>query len=252
MTLLAAPTSVLAQSYGGCQNTFMEHWFTYTEKSSSSTNVRNVNANIGAPSITDQFRPCNWSYDWNGTSAWVAIVPGSGNPQNGNAEAILQIGVDACADYPESACQSGQKRYFWAESGCGLSVPDGQDLGGPVNTAAHNFVIRHFSDNWYNLNIDGITKVAFLMTTHDDIKCWIGSNYTKAQYAFERWDRGDGIGAGAPYANITSAKLMWGDPGDSGTWANAGFTFCSAAPSSGVGVSHCTMFSTSITAWTTY
>lgn len=235
----ASALPVAAISYGTCVDSLQAHYFSFTEKSSGSSNVRNVQSNLITRSKVDQFRPCSWNNAMNGASAWVAIEPGSGNPQNGNVVAILQIGVAACAHYIESGCQSYTKRLVWAEGGCGLSVPDYQDLGVTIDDAYHVYEIRHLSGDTYRLSFDGVAKLTFVGQNHDDIKCWIGSNYTKGAWAMERWDRGDGLGDITHKTIFGNAKMMWGDPGNGGSWAIANFTFCSDVQPPSGGQSHC-------------
>jgi hypothetical protein len=250
-----APLPVAAASYGSCVDAFEGHFFAYTEKAPASQNVRNVRADITTKSVTDQFRPCKWDAGLDGSGAWVAIEPSAGNPKNGDPESILQIGVIACNEDTQSACTvvpSGWKTYFWAEGGCGASLPDAQYLGGPVDNSSHTYEIRHLSGNVYRLRIDGVTKVSFVASTHSDVSCWIQSNYDKGQWAYERHDRGDGLGDSTHKADIGFSHLMYGDPGDGGTWADPNFTFCQAQPTSGTGRSFCSFGVNYIFGWTQY
>lgn len=244
-----SPLPVAAVSWGSCVDSLMAHYHTWTEKSSDTNNIKNLKANLITRSLTDQFRPCSWNNAMNGVSGWVALVPGHNNPREGSTTAILQIGPIACAHQIQSACQSHAKRIFWAEGGCGLSVPDAQDLGS-VDNAYHNYEIRHYLADLYSLFVDGVSKVAFSGQSHSDVSCWVNSNYTKGQWALERWDRGDGIGDITHRAIFGSPKLMWGDPGANGTYVNANFTGCiKVQPPSG-GQSFCEFGSDYFNAWT--
>jgi hypothetical protein len=156
----------------------------------------------------------------------------------------------ACNEFWLSSCQGNTLHYFWAEGGCGLSVPDPQNLG-TTNTSSHVYEIRHYSDDWYNLKIDGVTKVAFLDTSHDDVSCWITQNRTKVQWAFERWDRGDGIGDSAHKSLMWYAWFMW-DPGNGGSWIVPNFTGCSATPTGFPGKGFCNVGDDELLGWSQY
>lgn len=248
--LAALPQAVAAAPYGGCVTGGLEWFFSFTQKSSSTASLRNIKATVQVPSPNTQFRPCSWSLGNDGSSGWVAIVPGGGNPQLGNNLAILQIGVIACNEFWLAACSGNTLKYFWAEGGCGASAPDPQSLG-TANTISHVYEIRHFTDDWYNLKIDGVTKVSFLDTEHDDVSCWITKSRTKGQWAFERWDRGDGIGDNAHNSLMWSARYMW-DPGNNGTWAVPNFSSCSATPTNFPGKGFCSFGSDALLGWSQY
>jgi hypothetical protein len=248
--LVASPGIAAAAPYGSCVTGGIANYFSFVEKASGSNNLRNIKSTIQVSSPTSQFRPCSWNLGNDGSSGWVAIVPGSGNPQLGNSEAILQIGLIACNEFWLGACSGNSLRYFWAEGGCGASIPDPQDLGS-TGTTSHVYEIRHFSDHWYNLKIGGVTKIAFLDTSHDDVSCWITKNFTKGQWAFERWDRGDGIGDTAHNSLMWYANYMW-DPGDSGTWTVPNFTSCSASPGTFPGKGFCSWGADALLGWSQY
>jgi hypothetical protein len=97
-----------------------------------------------------------------------------------------------------------------------------------------------------------MSEVYFNANKHDDVKCWIQSNYTKGGWAYERQDRGDGVGDSTHKSRFYPTYLMWGDPGDSGTWANTNFSFCAAQPTSGTGIGHCGYGSQTLDGWSTY
>jgi hypothetical protein len=246
LSMFAVPA--LASSYGSCVDAGPISVFSYTDRGGGGTYyVRNVRASIQVSNPSTEFRPCTWSTGNDGASGWVAIVPGALNSHNGQASAILQVGIIACNSYWLSACWNTQDRFFWAEGGCGLSLPDQQDLG-PANTAGHLYEIRHYSDNSYSLRIDSVSKLRFVATTHTDVSCWIGGD-DKGQWAFERNDRGDGIGDMGLYSSLYSAYDMHGDPGDSGVWVNPGFAFCSATPTTYPGKGSCVYGSDYLRAW---
>jgi hypothetical protein len=248
----ASPVPVAAAAYGACVTSGIENFFSGVNKSITNNNVRNVNTSIDVSSPSDQFRPCTWSLGNDGASGWLAIIPGAGNPHNGDHEAILQIGIIACNEFWLAACQGNQIRYFWAEGGCGLAIPDPQDLG-LANSNSHNYEIRHLDGDVYRMRIDGVTKVSFVASTHDDIKCWIPFNYTMGQWAFERWDRGDGIGDSSHKSSNYQAHHMVGDPGTSGTWVSSpNFGGCFAGPSDSPGKGFCEFGTNYVHGWSSY
>jgi hypothetical protein len=248
----ALPSAVRAVSYGPCVSNPGVNLFMYTEKSSTSRNVRNVRAAIQVSSPVNQFRPCGvWNYTLlapDGSSGWVSLEPGNLNPKNGDLNAILQIGVIACDELFLAACASGQIRYFWAEGNCGLSIPSPQDLG-VADTSSHVYEIRRWSNGDYDLRRDFVSKIRFAPSTHTNVNCWLPYNLEKAQWAFERWDRGDGVGDGTHKGTMNPAYFMWDDPGDSGIWVSPGFSFCTAQPTSYPGLGQCTWGSNYLEGW---
>lgn len=250
--LVATPSKAAAASNGPCVTDDINARFdSWTEKSSVSKNVRNIRAKIQVSSPVSQFRPCSWSLGLDSSSAWVAIVPGSGNPNNNDKWSILQVGIIACNATEFGACRPNTDHYFWAEGGCPISPPDPQDLG-LANTSLHDYQIRHYSDGTYDLRIDSVSKISFLDYADHDVGCWITHNYDNGQWAYERNDRGDGLGDTTHKAAMNPTYMMWYDPGDTGTWASPAFDDCNAAPSDHPGVGSCSYGPNYLYGWTNY
>lgn len=139
-----------------------------------------------------------------GPSYWVAIVPAPGNPQYGNANAILQIGVNQCIQQFTPVCD-GQKRLFFAIGGCGGIIPYTPTpqnlLTGPTLAPSSDIDFRIFRNSggaswtlWWNAITAGKSGSFGVSSSDEALSCWITGNVS-AQYDCERWDHGDACGS---------------------------------------------------------
>lgn len=140
----------------------------------------------------------------NGSSAWVGIVPGTGNPQYGNSNAVVQIGVVDCDSGLYSACLGNDPRLFIAWGGCNGVKPEARtDLGvAPFDQGEWwlKFKVTRFSQK-VKFRLDWSDGQEYVWTYEvwntdpdfADFACWIDGN-TDVQYLFEKKDRADSVG----------------------------------------------------------
>ena len=171
------------------------------------------------------FRPCTLTVQEEeqlagSTSAWIAVVPAAGNPEMGNGDAVLQLGVVHCnyAGLPD-LCDPGvpgvgTPSYFWAFGGCG-TAPDGIWIG-DTDDNQHTYEIRHFSSpqSGYSMYFDGVYTQKTIYVSDWHVSCWLGSRHG-AMYQTETWDAGDGIAN--PDGKVIFSTIGWRIT-DSGAW----------------------------------
>jgi hypothetical protein len=171
--------------------------------------ARAVYARIDPPNQTDAFAPCTNSFGNDGASAWVAIVPGTGNEDYGSASAIIQIGIINCNGLAVTACGGGtQFHYFYADGGCLGDLPVAEDLG-PANGAEHEYLIYlNKSNSTYYFQIDGVTRRT--LSKYDGaVSCWIIQD-KGVQFSAETTDGGDHYSY--PNSDSYSMRLHFNQP----------------------------------------
>lgn len=185
--------TALAASGGSCVDFFANNDNFAGETQDLATSIDGAYAEIDPPSDGGSFFfNCGAPGTGNdGISAWVALVPGSGNSHYGDRNAILQIGVINC-DGLGAQCDN-TNHIFWAAGGCNFNTPVPVDLG-ETDDAMHTFnvAINGTGTNWL-LKMDGTTLKNIAMSD-PAVNCW-DTGDVAAQIMAERKDRGDSAGA---------------------------------------------------------
>jgi hypothetical protein len=194
-----------------------------------------VHGTITTPGST-YFYACSLNTVGNdGTTGWVSLEPGSGNPTP-QSSMILQIGVVRCTSYLYTACEGNIIHYFWAYGGCWGSLPGPRDLGSATH-GAHTYEISQ-SGSDYKLYIGGVQKASIPKGT-PFIGCWTNQDLRAGWFA-ERLDHGDSSGSNGS----TSQRLQFTNMSyrvDTGsTWITPSLTGCINDVPSGTGRYVCT------------
>ena len=198
VAIVWAPATVRAET-GWCADIIPNNYHSGSLLSAQTAHFDDIRADIDVALAAGAFAICCFTptdFDQNGTMAWVSVEAGNTNPQYGNLDAILQIGIIRCADLGVAACKgnSAAPRYFWAYGGCNGAFPNPRDLG-QADYWNHKYQVIQSGSTWY-LTIDGITK-ASILNSHSSIACWSSGDLNAGIFA-EKWDRGDSFGNSSP------------------------------------------------------
>lgn len=131
----------------------------------------------------------------NFAAAYVALVPNVNNPQYGNLNAIVQIGVikGNCTNCGDT---NGKVRYAVAWGGCGGKQPYWQVVGNPVFAGNHRYWIDKgtgTSTGWLYAHVDS-TLMWQWSPSDPDITCWT-THEMGGSYNGERVDHQDSLGS---------------------------------------------------------
>lgn len=152
------------------------------------------------------FNPCTTGeiIKHNGAFGWVMFQ----SAVNGG---FFQIGITDCDDDAFSFCHgTSNPYYFFAMNTC-----QGQkqylDIG-PADWNAHRFsIIKGNPVGSWGFRIDGVNEYT-IPTGDSRITCWANGD-TTAEWAFETWDGGDGLGHLSPTSqhpsDVTSAQVQF-------------------------------------------
>lgn len=247
----AFPGTVSAAGYG-CNSSF-GHLFS-GRAPGTSANEAAVVASIQAPA---SMHACDTQLPntGNAVSAWVALVPGSGNPSYGDSNSILQVGVQQ-----QRVCQSAfppicteAYTYFRASGGCNGAVPDtvqldivinNHNFGTPVNTL-HKYRIDVSATGYFLLTMDDIT----IFDSRTDggwsrVSCWILGT-RDIQILGEKSDHSDRYAVPPDVVNFSGMKRKYQN-----TWFDLNGTTCEATNASTPHPDGCTANGTVMDVWT--
>jgi hypothetical protein len=168
-TMLVGPSAVSAAGWGCNVEPPLQHFWTGREPHTSISEA-GVAASID-PATT--MAPCDTVTFTTVASAWVAVIPGSGNSHYGDFNSILQAGVIV----EHQAFDVSRAYWFIASGGCGGATPTPIYLEGvhvpAFDWGVHRFVVvatsldfQIYFDGWQVYNsVDD----PYIWT---DISCW--------------------------------------------------------------------------------
>jgi hypothetical protein len=205
-----AVTTVFASNTQPCVDAVANSRHAGTYKDATNWQARGVRATINP--IDDTFALCSGLYGNDGVSAWVAIEPGTGNPDhpaNGGTGGIIQLGILKCNSGLSTACSVPNQIWaVWAAGGCGFPAAAVRIGSQPIGAGSHTFTIRKESEaqgsDWL-LFIDS-ALVKTIPNTAYQISCWQADD-KMAVWSGETWDGGDSYAAAANKLNFDNAQF---------------------------------------------
>lgn len=161
----------------------------------TSSNETGISASI-IPPADHSWEPCDGGLG--NASVWVALVPGSGNPNGMDSNTILQVGTIKCTIPGIGGCESGifgqKAHFFWAYGGCGTAIPTAQffDITGKDPELEHKYRVDVYS-TYFDIVVDGGIVFTSNQQQWNGVSCW-ATGTKDFQIMTERKNHNDAFG----------------------------------------------------------